>query len=69
MFMSGEDVRKKTNQKILDTLNEIKELLTPKPAPPSPPPVKKTFSEEFMDFQQVRCDRPSHRLHNRRRRG
>jgi large conductance mechanosensitive channel len=35
---------------MLTTLTEIKELLTPKPAPPSPPPAKKSFSEEFMDF-------------------
>ena len=35
---------------MLQRLTEIKELLTPKPAPPPPPPVKKTFSEEFMDF-------------------
>jgi large conductance mechanosensitive channel len=36
--------------KIVEELKAIKELLTPKPAPPSPPPAKKTFSEEFMDF-------------------
>ena len=35
---------------MLQRLTEIKELLTPKPAPPPPPPVKKTFSEEFIDF-------------------
>jgi len=35
---------------MLQRLTEIKELLTPKPASPPPPPVKKTFSEEFMDF-------------------
>ena len=35
---------------MLERLTEIKELLTPKPAPPPPPPAKKTFSEEFMDF-------------------
>jgi len=35
---------------MLATLTEIKELLTPKPAPPPPPPVKKSFSEEFTDF-------------------
>jgi large conductance mechanosensitive channel len=36
--------------KVVEELKAIKELLTPKPAPPSPPPAKKTFSEEFMDF-------------------
>jgi large conductance mechanosensitive channel len=35
---------------MLERLTEIKDLLTPKPAPPPPPPVKKSFSEEFMDF-------------------
>ena len=35
---------------MLQRLTEIKELLTPKPAPLPPPPVKKSFSEEFMDF-------------------
>ena len=35
---------------MLQRLTEIKELLTPKPALPPPPPVKKTFSEEFIDF-------------------
>jgi large conductance mechanosensitive channel len=35
---------------MLTTLVEIKELLTPKPAPTPPPPAKKSFSEEFMDF-------------------
>jgi large conductance mechanosensitive channel len=41
---------KVTQDKILSTLLEIKELLTPKPAPPTPPPAKKSFSEEFMEF-------------------
>ena len=41
---------KETQEKMLATLTEIKELLTPKPAPPPPPPVKKSFSEEFTDF-------------------
>jgi large conductance mechanosensitive channel len=36
--------------KMLAELIQIRELLTPKPAPPTPPPAKKTFSEEFMDF-------------------
>ena len=38
------------DEMMLQRLTEIKELLTPKPAPPPPPPVKKTFSEDFMDF-------------------
>ena len=37
-------------EKMLEQLTQIKELLTPKPAPPTPPPAKKTFSEEFMEF-------------------
>ena len=41
---------KMTQEKMLAELTEIKELLKPKPASPPPPPVKKTFSEEFMDF-------------------
>ena len=41
---------KQTDEMILQRLTEIKELLTPKPAPPPPPPVKKSFSEDFMDF-------------------
>ena len=41
---------KKTEEMMLERLTEIKELLTPKPAPPAPAPAKKTFSEEFMDF-------------------
>jgi len=39
-----------TQDKMLERLTEIKELLTPKPAPPTPQPAKKSFSEEFMDF-------------------
>jgi len=35
---------------MLETLTEIKALLTPKPVPPPPPPAKKTFSEEFIEF-------------------
>jgi large conductance mechanosensitive channel len=35
---------------MLERLTEIKELLTPKPAPPPAPPAKKSFSEEFMEF-------------------
>lgn len=41
---------KKTEEMMLERLTEIKDLLTPKPAPPPTAPVKKTFSEEFMDF-------------------
>ena len=44
---------RQTQEKILGELTQIKELLTPKPAPPPPPatpPAKKSFSEEFMDF-------------------
>jgi large conductance mechanosensitive channel len=41
---------KKTEELMLERLTEIKILLTPKPAPPAAAPVKKTFSEEFMDF-------------------
>lgn len=41
---------KLTQEKMLAELTEIKELLKPKPAPSPPPSVKKTFSEEFMDF-------------------
>jgi len=37
-------------QKMLEELRKIRELLEPKPAPPPPPAVKKTFSQEFMDF-------------------
>ena len=39
-----------TQEKMLERLTEIKELLTPKPAPPPLPPTKKSFSEEFMEF-------------------
>jgi large conductance mechanosensitive channel len=39
-----------TEEKMLERLTEIKDLLTPKPAPPPPPPAKKSFSDEFMDF-------------------
>ena len=35
---------------MLERLTEIKELLTPKPAPPPQPPAKLSFSEEFMEF-------------------
>ncbi len=39
-----------TQEKMLERLTEIKDLLTPKPAPPPPPPAKKSLSDEFMDF-------------------
>jgi large conductance mechanosensitive channel len=35
--------------KMLEELKKIRELLTPKPAPPAPPP-KKGLWNEFMDF-------------------
>jgi large conductance mechanosensitive channel len=41
---------KKTEELMLERLTEIKVLLTPKPAAPAAAPVKKTFSEDFMDF-------------------
>ena len=41
---------RETQEKMLERLSEIKELLTPKPPSPPPPPAKKTFSEEFMEF-------------------
>ena len=41
---------KQTQEMMLAELTQIKELLTPKPAPPPPLPAKKSFSEEFMDF-------------------
>jgi len=51
MIEFGESLSKnQTEDQMLQRLTEIKELLTPKPAPPPPPPVKKTFSEEFIDF-------------------
>ncbi len=43
-------MKQQTEEKMLERLTEIKELLTPKPAPPPSPPAKKSFSEEFMDF-------------------
>ena len=39
-----------TEEKMLEQLTQIKELLAPKPTPPSPPPARKSFSEEFMEF-------------------
>jgi large conductance mechanosensitive channel len=38
-----------TDQKMLDELKKIRELLEPKPAPPVPPPPKGLW-KEFMDF-------------------
>jgi large conductance mechanosensitive channel len=43
-------VDKTAQDKMLTTLVEIKELLTPKPAQTPSPPAKKSFSEEFMEF-------------------
>jgi len=43
-------VKQQTEEKMLERLTKIKELLTSKPAPPPSPPAKKSFSEEFMDF-------------------
>jgi len=37
------------DQKMLDELKKIRELLEPKPAPPTPPPPKGMW-KEFMDF-------------------
>jgi large conductance mechanosensitive channel len=37
------------DQKMLDELKKIRELLEPKPAPPAPPPPKGMW-KEFMDF-------------------
>jgi large conductance mechanosensitive channel len=37
-------------QKMLEELRKIRELLEPKLAPPPPPAVKKTFGQEFMNF-------------------
>jgi len=42
--------KKQTEEMMLERLTEIKDLLTPKPAPTPSAPAKKTFSEEFMDF-------------------
>ena len=39
-----------TEEKMLEQLTQIKELLAPKPTPPPPPPARKSFSEEFMEF-------------------
>jgi large conductance mechanosensitive channel len=41
---------KEHQEKMIEELKAIKELLTPKLAAAPPPPAKKTFSEEFMDF-------------------
>ncbi len=35
---------------MVEELKAIRELLTPKPAPPAAAPPKKTFSQEFMEF-------------------
>jgi large conductance mechanosensitive channel len=41
---------KEHQEKMIEELKAIRELLTPKPVAASPAPVKKTFSQEFMDF-------------------
>jgi large conductance mechanosensitive channel len=41
---------KEQQEKMLEELKAIRELLTPKPAPAPVAPVKKTFMQEFMDF-------------------
>jgi large conductance mechanosensitive channel len=41
---------KEHQEKMIEELKGIRELLTPKPATAPPPPPKKTFSQEFMDF-------------------
>ncbi len=41
---------KEHQEKMLEELKAIRELLTPKPAPAPAAPVKKTFMQEFMDF-------------------
>jgi len=41
---------KEHQDKMIEELKAIRELLTPKPAAAPPPPPKKTFSQEFMDF-------------------
>ena len=41
---------KEHQEKMIEELKGIRELLTPKPAAAAPPPPKKTFSQEFMDF-------------------
>jgi len=38
------------DDRIIEELKKIRVLLEPKPAPPAAAPVKKTFSQEFMDF-------------------
>jgi large conductance mechanosensitive channel len=41
---------KEHQEKMIEELKAIKELLTPKSAAAAPPPPKKTFGQEFMDF-------------------
>jgi len=41
---------KEHQDKVVEELKAIRELLTPKPAPPATAPVKKTFMQEFTDF-------------------
>ncbi len=41
---------KEHQEKMIEELRAIRELLTPKPATAPPPPPKKTFTQEFMEF-------------------
>ncbi|MCX6649287.1 MAG: MscL family protein [Candidatus Bathyarchaeota archaeon] len=41
---------KEHQEKMVEELKAIRELLTPKPAAAPAAPVKKTFGQEFMDF-------------------
>jgi large conductance mechanosensitive channel len=41
---------KEHQEKMINELKAIRELLTPKPAQAPPAPVKKSFGQEFMDF-------------------
>jgi len=35
---------------VVEELRQIRKLLEPKPAPPAPPPVKKSLMDEFKEF-------------------
>jgi len=35
---------------VVEELRQIRKLLEPKPAPPTPPPAKKSLMDEFKDF-------------------
>lgn len=41
---------KEQQEKMIEELRAIRGLLTPKPAPAPAAPLKRTFSQEFMDF-------------------